>query len=185
MSDASLDEILKRISDSTDWFSAGPVSAVTLALSASLAVAVASTLRDEENPDAVEAQAEVLRDRALELAERNRRDLERARLALAPGAGKDDRLLLEALEQTLENLQDLAGCAADVATILVEITGKVDASSEPDLVSAVVLAEAVAVNALKLAEANLLHMPERPVTEAIRLDRKIAASARERLLGES
>lgn len=176
-----LGEILTRISADADGLAAGSTAAISLAFAAGLVESVARTYLGEGSPASLVAQAETVRDRAIDVAGRNRVDYARARAALSGKTETDDLRLREALDSTLENLGWIAGHAADLTMLAAQLVGKVDPDREPDLESAVCLAESAARVSMKLADANLLNSPAMPLLDEIAEDLRIVVSTREKL----
>lgn len=178
----SLETILEETASPERAVSAGSTAAISVALAAALACATVRLLPAGADRSGLVMQAESLRIRATGLIEKNRRDYEVARVALAArqsDPGYRDHRIGEALGEALSTLGQIAGAAADTAEISAHIAALSDPALRPDAASAAVLAEAGARVALGLVEANLLSSERHEIRLEALEDLKTAASRRQ------
>jgi hypothetical protein len=152
----------------------GPLGGAALAVAASAAAAVLLTVARRATAPGAAAQAEALRARVAEAAERNETayaDALSAREAAAalPPERRDweiGRAFARAAEQPLE----LGRIAADIADLAAAIASQADPDVHADAVVAAALAAGVARGAVALVSANLTAAPgDRRIAEAERL----------------
>jgi formiminotetrahydrofolate cyclodeaminase len=150
-----------------------PGGGIVAALSAALAASLVAMAADRSRPGwdeagGARAQAQALRRRAIELAERNAAAFAAARDALAERqrdvahesatedqAARDWRLGV-AVEQAAGPPLELAAAAADVAELAASIAARGAAEVRPDAAIAAVLAAAATRAAAQLVEINLV-----------------------------
>lgn len=133
----------------------GAVAALVTALAASLAAAAAERSRAGWNEaGGARAQAQALRRRAVELAERDAAAYAAAREALAKGV--DDWRLGGAVERAAEPPVALAASAADVAQLARAIADRGAGDVRDDALVAAMLAAAAARAAAHLVRINLV-----------------------------
>ena len=172
--------------------SGGVVAALVAALAASLAAAAADRSRDEWDEAAgARAQAQALRRRATELAERDRAEYALARQAfdqrgvegpLVRGQSRDgvrDWRLGVAVRQAAAPPLELAATAADIAQLAASIAQRGAGDVQADAVVAAGLAAAAARAAAVLVHVNLVLGGDRaPALRAARYADEAAAAAR-------
>ena len=171
----------------------GAVAALVAALAASLAAAAADCSRDDwdEAPGA-RAQAQALKRRATELAERDRSDYALAKQALAERTGpslaggdhppRDDARdwrLGEAVRDAAAPPLELAATAADIAQLAGSIAERGAGDVRADAVVAATLAAAASRAAAALVQVNLVVGGDRePALRAARRAEEAAAAAK-------
>lgn len=183
LTDLSLPAFLEELAASREAPGSGSALAVALALAAA-SVQMAARLSSAGWPDGagVAAQAESLRERAVQLAE------EGAQLygqALAARAGltddkqeRRDWALGQAVAAAAEPPLALARLAVDVAELCLETAERVEPSVRADVVAVAALAAGVARGARALVAVNLTALPDdRRVVEADRLAAAAAEAA--------
>ena len=161
--------------------SSGAVAALAVALAADLAAQVARESREWSERGGALAQADAIRDRAIELAAEVGHAYQVALATLlralaepttTPAAGAPD--LGEALERAVEPLLQVGAAASD-ATELAELVARCGSSLvRADAVSATMLATAAAEMCAHLVEVNLLVTGD---DERARRAREIVSSA--------
>ena len=179
----SLEMILDETASPERAVSAGATAAISVAMAAALACATARLLPAGPDSSGLVVQAESLRIRATELIEKNRRDYEVARVALAArqsDPGYRDHRIGEALGEALSTLGQITRAAADTAEISAHIASLSDPALRPDAASAAVLAEAGARVSLGLVEANLLSSERHEIRLEAVEDLRTAVSSRQR-----
>lgn len=136
----------------------GTVAAVVAAQAAALAAAAADRSRAGwEEAGGMRAQAQALRRRAIELAERNTSAYAAARDALAqPRHGARDWILGVTVEQAAGPPLELAASAADIAELAAVIATRGAEDVRADAAVAAILAAAATRAAARLVEINLV-----------------------------
>jgi formiminotetrahydrofolate cyclodeaminase len=142
--------------------SGGSASAVAAAMAASLVGLVARASTDWAEAPGVAAQAGVLRERLLELADADAAAYADALAELrapAPAGVPRDAVIGRALARAADAPLEIAEVAADVAELarLAEAEGRADV--RPDATVARELAAAAARSAARLVEVNLVTLP--------------------------
>jgi formiminotetrahydrofolate cyclodeaminase len=133
----------------------------------------------------VAGQAALLRERLLELGERELGAYEPVLAAMALGAGDPDReeRLLGALSDAANSPLQIARAAAAAASLGAQLTLTGNANLTGDAITGTLLAEAACRAASRLTEINLARVPSDPrLDEAAELTRQ-ASAARAKALG--
>lgn len=164
----------------------GAAAAVVAALAAELAAGAADCSRAQwDEAGGARAQAQVLRRRAVSLAERDATAYAAARRALGERghatSGDDgtvrDRQLGVTLEQAADPPLALAAAAADIAELAALIAARGAGDVRADAGIAAVLAAAAARAAARLVQINLVAGGDRRRTERAREHAEAAAAA--------
>jgi formiminotetrahydrofolate cyclodeaminase len=139
----------------------GVATALVVALAAAVAAAAADRSREGwEQAPAVRAQAQALRRRALELAERDAAAHAEARERLAARGARsdqtDDWQLGRAISATAKPLLELAACARDLAQLAELLAAHAQGDVRPDAAVAAMLSAGAARAAAHLVEINLV-----------------------------
>ena len=136
----------------------GVGAALAVSLAATLAAAAAERSRTTwEEAGAVRAQAQTLRRRSLELAQRDAAAHAEARQRLGDRTGQSgDWQLGQAVSAAAQPLLDLAACARDLAQLAELLAGHAEGDVRPDAVVAAMLAAGGARAAGHLVEINLV-----------------------------
>lgn len=183
LSDLSLRALLEDLAAAREAPGSGSAMAVTLALAAATAqMAARVSVETWNDATGAAAQAELMRERALALAdgdaEAYRRALE-ARTSLADDKPeRRDWALGRAVAAAAEPPLELGRIAADLSELCREAAEKVEPRVRPDVVAAAALAAAVARGARDLVAANLTAGPgDQRVAEADELAAAAAEAA--------
>jgi formiminotetrahydrofolate cyclodeaminase len=175
--------------DAASYPGGGSAAALVAALAASLAAAAADRSRAGwEEAGGARAQAQALRRRAIELAERDAAAYAAAREALAqrsgdvaPGGGerqaRRDWQLGSAVEQAAGPPLELAARAADIAELAAVIATRGAGDVRADAVVAAMLAAAASRAAAQLVQVNLVVGEQQPGVVARRYADAAAAAA--------
>lgn len=163
----------------------GPAAALVVALAAAVTAAAAERARAEwEEAGAARAQAQALRRRALELAQRDVAAYAEARRRLTnrglPGGATQDWQLGQAVLASAEPLEELAACARDLAQLAELLAAHAPGDLRPDLAVAAILSTGAARAAAHLVEINLVAGADEERVDAARshvLEAEKAASA--------
>jgi formiminotetrahydrofolate cyclodeaminase len=165
----------------------GSAAALAGAMAASLVALVARHSPGWRDAAGVAAQATVLRERLVALAEEDIRAFAAAMEALAAASGAGggrDRLLGVALERAAEVPLQIASASADVAELAALAAVEGAPTVQPDATAAALLAEAAATSSAHLVLVNLTMLPDDARAIEAEACANVAASARERALGE-
>jgi formiminotetrahydrofolate cyclodeaminase len=146
-----------------------PLGGSALAVAASAAAATLASVARLSTSPGIAAQAEALRARVVETAQRNQESYAEALVARdfaadLPPERRDweiGRAFARAAEQPLE----LARAAADLADLAAEIAAHAEPSVRADAVVAAALAAGVARGAVALVAVNLTALPDDPRVE--------------------
>ena len=192
LADQSVRELLEAVGAQTPAPGGGAAAALTASMAAGLVQMTArfTRARDDyaqvhERMDEVAEDAGALRERLLELGERELYAYEPVLEALALDAGDPDRAarLREALSDAADSPLEIARSARSVAELGAELAVTGNANLTGDAITGTVLAEAACCAAARLAEINLARVPSDPrLDEAAELTRQ-ASSARAKALG--
>jgi formiminotetrahydrofolate cyclodeaminase len=182
LADHTLRELLDSVAARTPAPGGGSAAALTASIAAGL---VQMTARFTVGREDAADEAGVLRERLLELGERELHAYEPVLEALALDAGDPERAarLRGALSEAADSPLEIARAARSVAQLAAELAATGNANLTGDAITGAALAEAACSAAARLTEINLARVPSDPrLDEADELTRQ-ASAARAKALG--
>jgi formiminotetrahydrofolate cyclodeaminase len=182
LADHTLRELLDSVAARTPAPGGGSAAALTASIAAGL---VQMTARFTVGREDAADEAGVLRERLLELGERELHAYEPVLEALALDAGVPERAarLRGALSDAADSPLEIARAARSVAQLAAELAATGNANLTGDAITGAALAEAACSAAARLTQINLARVPSDPrLDEAAELTRQ-ASAARAKALG--